>query len=153
MLNKLFSQDLLAFVNASLFATFALGMFWEKWLTENGAFTGVLLGMRAACIHHGLSLPQGDLPGIDGGFLGVHLVYASNLAQAFWTAIIGFRVCVFVTIVVSLTTPAPNEEVLTGLVYSLTPRLQVRERGWSRQLETVDVAVLLAAPVLNIWFF
>jgi hypothetical protein len=32
----------------------------------------------------------------------VHIVYASNLAQAFWTAIAAFVVCIVVTVAVSL---------------------------------------------------
>jgi SSS family solute:Na+ symporter len=145
-------QLVFAFVNAPLFATFALGMFWKR-TTGTGAFTGLLAGMGAACVHHGLSLPQGDVPGIHGGFFGVHILYASDLGQAFWTAIAAFVVCVAVTILVSLATTAPEPETLKGLVYSMTPRLEIRQRGWYRQPETLAGAVLLAAIVLNIWFF
>ncbi len=145
-------QLVFAFVNAPLFATFALGMFWKR-TSGTGAFSGLLAGMGAACVHHGLSLPQGDAPGIHGGFLGVHILYASDLAQAFWTAIVAFTVCVAVTIAVSLRTRPRDENSLTGLVYSLTPHLQVRQGGWYRQPEALAVAVLLAAFALNIWFF
>ncbi len=145
-------QLVFAFVNAPLFATFALGMFWKR-TTGNGAFAGLLAGMGAACLHHGLSLPEGNLPGVHGGFFGAHIVYASDLAQAFWTAIVAFSTCVVVTIVVSLLTAPREEASLTGLVYSLTPRLQVREKGWYRQPETLAAAVLLGAVALNIWFF
>jgi solute:Na+ symporter, SSS family len=145
-------QLVFAFVNAPLFATFALGMF-SKRTTGHGAFIGLLSGMGAACLHHGISLPQGSIPGIHGGFFGVHIVYASDLAQAFWTAIAAFVVCVVVTVAVSLLTKPASEESLTGLVYSLTPRLQVRDEGWYRQPETLAVAVMLAALALNIWFF
>src|SRR6266480_1976040 len=53
-----FLQLVFAFVNAPLFATFALGMFWKR-TTGHGAFTGLLAGTLAAAIHHGLSLPAG----------------------------------------------------------------------------------------------
>ncbi|HEY1579267.1 MAG TPA: sodium:solute symporter family protein [Terracidiphilus sp.] len=145
-------QLVFAFVNAPLFATFALGMFWKR-ATGTGAFTGLLAGMSAACVHHGLSLPEGASPGIRGGFLGVHIVYASDLGQAFWTAIIAFTVCVVVTIAVSLLTRPCEEQSLRGLVYSMTPRLQKREGGWYRQPEALAVAVLIAAIALNIYFF
>lgn len=110
-------------------------------------------GMGAACVHHGLSLPQGDAPGIHGGFFGVHILYASDLGQAFWTAIVAFVVCVAVTVSVSLATAAPEPETLKCLVYSMTPRLEIRQRGWYRQPETLAGAVLIAAIALNIWFF
>lgn len=145
-------QLVFAFVNAPLFATFALGMFWKR-TTGHGAFIGLLSGMGAACMHHGISLPQGSAPGIHGGFFGVYIVYTSDLAQAFWTAIVAFVVCVIVTVAVSLVTAPASEESLTGLVYSLTPRLQIRDERWYLQPETLAVAVLLAAIALNIWFF
>jgi SSS family solute:Na+ symporter len=144
-------QLVFAFVNAPLFATFALGMFWKR-TTGHGAFIGLLSGMGAACIHHGISLPEGAAIGVHGGFLGVHIIYASDLAQAFWTAIVAFVTCVVITIIVSLLTEPRSESELNGLVYSLTPRLQVRSEGWYRQPETLAISVLLAALALNIWF-
>src|SRR6202050_4775404 len=55
-------QLVFAFVNAPLFATFALGMFWRR-TTGHGAFTGLLAGTCAAAIHHGISLPEGSVVG------------------------------------------------------------------------------------------
>jgi len=145
-------QLVFAFVNAPLFATFALGMFWKR-TTGHGAFSGLLAGMCGAAVHHGLSLPIGAVAGIHGGYLGVHFVYGSDLAQAFWTAIVAFTVCIAVTIIVSLATRPSPEGKLTGLVYSLTPRLQLRTGAWYRQPEIFAVAVLLGAVALNVWFF
>jgi SSS family solute:Na+ symporter len=145
-------QLVFAFVNAPLFATFALGMFWKR-TTGHGAFTGLLAGMAAAAVHHGISLSNGAPPGIRGGFLGTHIVYGSDLGQAFWTAITAFLVCVAVTVIVSLMTRPIEEQQLKGLVYSLTDRLETRRGAWYRQPETMAVAVLLAAMALNIWFF
>ncbi len=145
-------QLVFAFVNAPLFATFALGMFWKR-TTGNGAFSGLLAGMAAAALHHGVSLPRNAAVGVHGGFLGVHIVYGSDLAQAFWTASVAFIVCVIVTVAVSLATQAPDEQSLKGLVYSLTERLQVRSGAWYRQPEAMAAGVLLAAIALNVWFF
>jgi SSS family solute:Na+ symporter len=145
-------QLVFAFVNAPLFATFALGMFWKR-TTGHGAFVGLLSGMGAACVHHGISLPLGAMPGIHGGFLGVHILYTSDLAQAFWTAIVAFVTCVVVTVTVSLLSQPQAESELVGLVYSLTPRLKIRSESWYRQPETLAAGVLLATIALNIWFF
>jgi SSS family solute:Na+ symporter len=145
-------QLVFVFVNAPLFATFALGMFWKR-TTGTGAFVGLLSGMAAACVHHGISLPEGATVSIHGGFFGVHILYASDLGQAFWTAIVAFAPCVIVTIAVSTITQPQDEASLAGLVYSLTPRLQVRGKGWYRQPEALAAAVLVAALALNIWFF
>ena len=62
-------QLVFAFVNAPLFATFVLGMFWKR-TTGHGAFVGLLAGTLAAAIHHGLTLPAGAVAGVKGGYLG-----------------------------------------------------------------------------------
>ena len=99
-----FLQLVFAFVNAPLFATFMLGMFWRR-ATGHGAFLGLLSGTVAAAIHHGLTLPAGAAVGIHGGWLGsiVHQ-YPSDMAQNFWTAIFAWTVCFIATIVISLAT-------------------------------------------------
>ena len=61
-------QLVFGFVNAPLFATFLLGMFWRR-ATGHGAFYGLLAGTLAAALHHGLTLPAGAMPGIKGGWL------------------------------------------------------------------------------------
>jgi solute:Na+ symporter, SSS family len=145
-------QLVFAFVNAPLFATFALGMFWRR-TTGHGAFVGLLSGTLAAAVHHGLTLPAGSLPGIKGGYLGVHHIYASELGQTFWTAIVAWTTCFVVTIVVSLlTTPRPAEE-LKGLVYSLTPKVTEAHVPWIQRPLTLAGIVLTLALVLNIVFF
>ena len=61
-------QLVFAFVNAPLFATFLLGMFWKR-ATGHGAFCGLLSGTLAAALHHGLTLPAGAVAGVKGGWL------------------------------------------------------------------------------------
>jgi len=145
-------QLVFAFVNAPLFATFALGMFWRR-STGHGAFAGLLSGTIAAAIHHGLTLPAGAQPGVKGGFFGVLHTYPSELAQTFWTAIIAWSTCFVVTILVSLATrPRPAEE-LRGLVYSLTPRSTDKDLPWIRRPWVLGVAVLALTVALNFVFF
>lgn len=145
-------QLVFAFVNAPLFATFALGMFWRR-TTGHGAFVGLLAGTLAAAIHHGIALPAGAHPGVKGGYFGVLHSYPTELAQAFWTAIIAWVTCFVITIVVTLATrPRPAEE-LRGLVYSLTPRPSDRHLPWYQRPATLAVAVLLFTVALNFAFF
>src|SRR5262249_55916082 len=61
-------QLVFAFVNAPLFATFLLGMFWKR-ATGHGAFSGLLAGTLTAALHHALTLPAGAAIGIKGGWL------------------------------------------------------------------------------------
>jgi SSS family solute:Na+ symporter len=145
-------QLVFAFVNAPLFATFLLGMFWKR-ATGNGAFCGLLGGTAAAAVHHGLTLPAGSVAGVKGGFLGlvVHR-YPSEMAQNFWTAIFAWTTCFVVTILVSLLTkPRPDAE-LKGLVYALTDRPKDVGLEWYQKPAVLAVVVLTVLVVLN-WIF
>jgi SSS family solute:Na+ symporter len=145
-------QLVFAFVNAPLFATFALGMFWRR-ATGHGAFVGLLGGTLAAALHHGLTLPAGARPGIKGGFLGLLHTYPSELAQTFWTAIVAWTTCFVVTIIVSLATrPRPDGE-LRGLVYSLTERPNDQALPWIRRPWVLAAAVLALTLGLNFLFY
>jgi SSS family solute:Na+ symporter len=147
-----FLQLIFAFVNAPLFATFALGMFWRR-STGHGAFAGLVMGTLAAAAHHGISLASRSVPGIKGGYFGRLLEYPSELAQTFWTAIAAFTTCLVVTIVVSLLTRARPEAELQGLVYALTPGPREEHLHWTRRPATLAVVVLTMTLVLNFLFF
>ena len=145
-------QLVFAFVNAPLFATFLLGMFWKR-ATGHGAFCGLLSGTTAAALHHGLTLPAGSTPGVKGAFLGTVLhVYPSEMAQNFWTAIFAWTTCFTVTILVSLLTkPRPDAE-LKGLVYALTDRPEDVGIVWYHKPAVLAVVVLTVLVLLN-WIF
>jgi len=145
-------QLVFAFVNAPLFATFALGMFWRR-TTGHGAFVGLASGTIAAALHHGFSLPAGAVVGIKGGFFGVLTTYPSELAQTFWTAIWAWSTCFVVTIVVSLITRARSAEELKGLVWSLTDRPTDVALPWYKRPLTLGLVVLALTLTLNLLFY
>ncbi|MBK9167022.1 MAG: sodium:solute symporter family protein [Bryobacterales bacterium] len=147
-----FLQLVFAFVNAPLFATFLLGMFWKR-ATGHGAFAGLVAGTLAAAAHHGLSLPADALPGVKGGWFGVTARYASEMAQNFWTAIYAWTACFLVTVGVSIVTAAPREESLRGLVHSLTPRSADAGVPWFRRPGPLGAAIIVMAAVLNAFFW
>jgi SSS family solute:Na+ symporter len=144
------------FVNAPLFATFLLGMFWRR-ATGHGAFFGLLAGTLAAALHHGSTLPAGAGVGVKGGWLvGGHVLhtYPVDMAQNFWAAIYAWTACFVVTIVVSLATPRnKTDDELRGLVYSLTPRVKEHGVPWYKQPALLGTLVLAGAVVLNIIFW
>src|SRR5258705_813541 len=81
-------QLVFGFVNAPLFATFLLAMFWRR-ATGHGAFFGLLGGTVGAAIFHGMALPAGAMPGVKGGWLtGGTLHFTSEMGQNFWMAIL-----------------------------------------------------------------
>lgn len=146
-----FLQLVFAFVNAPLFATFLLGMFWKR-TTGHGAFFGLICGTAAAALHNGLTLPIGSPVGIKGGWLGMVHSYPSEMAQNFWTAIWAWTTCFVVTILISIVTKPREEKELVGLVYSLTPKPNEEHLPWYSRPAWLGVGVLAIALALNIIF-
>jgi solute:Na+ symporter, SSS family len=144
-------QLVFSIVNAPLFATFLLGMFWKR-TTGHAAFTGLLSGTVAALLHHGLTLPADAAPGIHGGWITVVHHYPSDMAQNFWTAIFAFSINLLVTIAISLITKPRPEPELVGLVYSLTPKPVEGHLSWYQKPATLAIAVLAILIVLNLVF-
>jgi SSS family solute:Na+ symporter len=147
-------QLVFAFVNAPLFATFLLGMFWRR-TTGHGAFFGLLTGTVAAAIHHGLTLPNGAAVGLKGGFLGPVLHnYPSEMAQNFWTAIFAWSACFVATIAISLVTRRhKSDEELRGLVYALTPKQTDAGLVWYQRPAILGALALTATLALNVVFW
>jgi SSS family solute:Na+ symporter len=145
-------QLVFAVVNAPLFGTFLLGMFWKR-ATGHGAFAGLVGGTIAAALHHGMTLSRGSVVGLKGGWLGVTHGYTSEMAQNFWTAIYAFTACVVLTVVVSLLSKPRDERELVGLVYALTGRQRDTETRWYLRPATAGVVVLGFALLLNILFW
>jgi solute:Na+ symporter, SSS family len=144
-------QLVFAFVNAPLFATFLLGMFWKR-ATGHGAFSGLLAGTIAAALHHGFTLPTGAAVGIKGGWLGHLHTYPSEMAQNFWTAIWAWTTCFLVTILVSLVTRPREEKELVGLVYSLTEKPSEEHVAWYTRPSTLAIAIIALVTVINFIF-
>jgi len=146
-------QLVFGFVNAPLFATFLLGMFWRR-ATGHGAFCGLLGGTLGAAFFHGLAHTQGAEIGIKGGWLGQKIVFQSEMSQNFWMAIIAWTTCFVVTIVISiLTARNKTDEELKGLVYSLTPKPKSENEPWYQQPVALGILVLIGTIALNIIFW
>ena len=144
-------QLIFSMVNAPLFATFLLGMFWKR-TTGHGAFAGLLSGTGAALLHHGLTLPEGAATGLHGGWIHVIHTYPSDMAQNFWTAIFAFSVNLIVAVMVSLATKPKPEAELVGLVYSLTPKPVEHHLAWYQKPMTLAAVVAVLVLVLNLVF-
>ena len=141
-------QLVFSFVNAPLFATFLLGMFWSR-TTGTAAFLGLIGGIGSSALVHGLTTAEGK-----GGWLG-HSVYTfpSTMAQNFWLASFAFVVCFTLTLVISLATArTKSDEELKGLVYSLTPKIKTEEKEWYLRPAVVGVLLLICCVILNIIF-
>jgi SSS family solute:Na+ symporter len=155
-----FLQLIFAFVNAPLFATFMLGMFWRR-TTANGAFFGLISGTSAAAIHHGLTATKGATTLFKGSWIAHVLglkplaVYDTDMAMNYWTAIYAWSICFVVTIVVSLATRRDKADTeLKGLVYSLTPHVAKDDSlHWYEHPWVLAVFVLVLCSILSIMFW
>ncbi|MDB6067709.1 MAG: sodium solute transporter superfamily [Pedosphaera sp.] len=154
-------QLVFSFVNAPLFATFLLGMFWRR-TTGHGAFFGLLSGTLGAAIFQGISLKEGtEASFIKGGWLAsaLHLdkvpfQFTSEMGQNFWIAIVAWTTCFTLTILISLATKrTKTDQELTGLVYSLTPKPKTEDEPWYKQPVALGLVILAATLLLNILFW
>ncbi len=141
-----FLQLIFGFVNAPLFATFLLGMFWKR-ATGNGAFAGLLTGTAAAALTYSLTLAEGK-----GGWLGAVHEFPSSMAQNFWVAINAWTVCFVVTILVSLFAKARPDEELVGLVYGVTKH-EAESAVWYKRPAMIALAAAGLCLLLNFLFF
>jgi solute:Na+ symporter, SSS family len=142
-----FLQLVFGFVNAPLFATFLLGMFW-KGASGHGAFLGLLSGTLAAALTHGLTIAEDK-----GGWISVQHSFPSTMAQNFWIAIFAWTTCFLVTIAVSLVTKAKPEVELRNLVYGLTEVPQEAGVPWYKRPGPLALVVACALVILNVIFW
>jgi SSS family solute:Na+ symporter len=146
-------QLVFGFVNAPLFATFLLGMFWAR-ATGTGAFLGLLGGTATSAIFHALTIASGNHPGIKGGYLWVAQTFPSEMAQNFWLATFAFTVCFVLTLVISLATSrTKSDEELKGLVYSMTPKLKDGDQPWLLRPAVLGTLLLVGCVILNVIFW
>lgn len=148
--NSILDAMLLVFavVNAPLFAVLLRGALWKR-PTGHGAFAGLIAGIAAALLNHGLMLPLGERRGIHGGWIAVLHRPSSELAFDLATAGIAFLVTLIVTSLVSVCTQARSDDELRGLVHPLMERSPANARWWKRP-ETLAAAVLIAAVAVNL---
>jgi len=143
-------QLVFSFVNAPLFATFLLGMFWKR-TTGHGAFAGLVAGTGAAAVHY-------ELTGVAGAAslfpkLAIVHAYPSDMAQNFWGAIVAWTTCFVVTAGVSLLTAPKADSDLRGLVYGLAERPARSDAGWHQRPAVLAAVVLTLTLALNILFW
>ena len=146
-------QLVFGFVNAPLFATFLLGMFWKR-TTSHGAFFGLVSGTTMSALFHGCTIAGTNAPGVHGAWLARVVTFPSEMAQNFWLAISAFSSCLVLTIVISLATSrTKSDEELKGLVYSLTEKVREPNAAWYSTPAFLGTVLLIFCAFLNIYFW
>jgi solute:Na+ symporter, SSS family len=140
-------QLVFGFVNAPLFATFLLGMFWRR-ATGHGAFFGLIAGTGAAALTHGLTAAEGK-----GAWIANLQTFPSTMAQNFWIAIFAWTACFLVTVAVSIATKAKQDHELSNLVYGLTKIPREIGVPWYRRPGPLALVAGGVCLLLNLLFF
>ena len=153
-------QLVFGFVNAPLFATFLLGMFWKR-TTGTGAFLGLFGGIGGSAVFHALTTTSSNVDaaghvinGMKGGYLAVVSQFPSEMAQNFWLAAFAFIACFVLTLGISLVTRrTKTDDELKGLVYSLTPKVVDHAQAWYARPAFLGCVLLVGCVILNIIFW
>jgi solute:Na+ symporter, SSS family len=134
-------QVLFSVFNVPLFATFIIGMFWKR-MTPWAGFWGMVAGSIGALGTY--VLYKADV-----------LAFGSDLAEAFWGAIIAFVLDAVVTVAVSMVTkPKPIAE-LQGLVYGMANEPDAPDAGdagWYRSPLLLGIVVLALTVLVSLFF-
>jgi SSS family solute:Na+ symporter len=153
-------QLVFGFVNAPIFATLLLGMFWKR-ATGIGAFLGLFGGIAGSTVFHALTTTKVNVDAAGhvinawkGGYLGVVSKFPSDMAQNFWLAIFAFTVCFLTTVLISLATRRTKSDAeLKGLVYSLTPKTVDHNQPLWQRPPVFGTVLIIACVILNFIFW
>ena len=142
-----YMQAIFSWVNAPLFATMLLGMF-VVWITPNGAFWGLVLGMGSSFIMY---------LGVKFQWISLSLItmsdVSSDMAANFWRAWWAWLICFSATIIISLFTKKKPKEELVGLVKGLTPETINKELRLIQKPEFWAIISLIVFIILNIYYW
>jgi SSS family solute:Na+ symporter len=143
-------QAIFSWVNAPLFATMLLGMFWAR-ATPAGAFWGLLAGMSTS-----FSIFLGFKLNAIPAWLARIITLSdapSDMSKNLWQAWWAWVVCFVLTIVISLATrPRPREE-LVGLVRGLTEATLETDVPLVKRPAFWAALALIAVIGLNVYFW
>ncbi|MBI4409630.1 MAG: sodium/solute symporter [Gemmatimonadetes bacterium] len=135
-------QSVQAYISPPIAAVFLIGVFWQR-VNASGAIAALLTGFVLGMGRLVAELNKGRLDGFLFTYADINFLHF---------AIILFVICTAVLVVVSLLTPRPPAEKVTGLTYAAPARTEeVRGRGWRRN--DLLLSLLLAACVGAVWIY
>lgn len=143
-------QAIFSWVNAPLFATMLLGMFWKR-TSSAGAFWGLLAGMIAS-----FSIFMGFRFNAIGPDLANLLTFSptpSDMTRNLWQASWAWIVCFGVTVLISLFTTPKTDAELEGLVKGMTPKVHGAKVGLFGRPGFWAAISLIVVILLNVYFW
>lgn len=143
-----YMQAIFSWINAPLFGIILLGMF-VSWITPNGAFWGLLIGMSSSFA----MFLAAKFHWIPMSFITLSHV-ASDMAANFWRAWWGWLICVLITILVSFFTKKKSLEELAGLVKGITKTEgKIQQTKWYKTPTFWALISLAIFITLNLYFW
>lgn len=142
-----YMQALFSIVNAPLFATILLGMFWKR-INGTGAFWGLLTGMVFSATT--FVLIKYDL--LSPAAIAFDKM-ASPMAVNFWRAIWVWLITFGLTIIISYMTAPPKESNLKDLVYDKSVLPNYKDQPLYKRPTIWAIISLVVLILLNILFW
>ena len=140
-------QAIFSWVNAPLFATMLLGMFWKR-TTSAGAFWGLIAGMGSS-FYMFIAIKFAWLnPAI--------LTFSQNpsdMSHNLWRAWLAWLICFVLTIVISLFTKPKDDKELVGLVKGLTTEVALETQPLYKRPGFIAIIAFVIFLILNIYFW
>ena len=143
-------QAIFSWVNAPLFATMLLGMFWKR-TTSKAAFWGLSAGMLTSfAIFIGFKF---DLISVGLAHALTLSANPSDMTRNIWQAIWAWLVCVGLTVGISFFTKPKTDAELAGLVKGLTPEPDERAVPLLARPTFWAAVALVVFVALNVYFW
>jgi solute:Na+ symporter, SSS family len=123
-------QSVQAYIAPPIAAVFLLGVFWKR-INSQGALSALLAGFAIGALRFILEVAYaGSLPsGLLGFYVGMNFLHFAAFM---------FALCVLILVIVSLLTPAPSVEKVSGLTFQT-----IREKVSMADVESPSI---LQAP-------
>jgi len=140
-------QAIFSWVNAPLFATMLLGMFWKR-TTSAGAFWGLLTGMLCSFFLF-LAL---RFEWLDAYWLTFSRV-PSDMGANLWRAVWAWTVTFVLTVGISLLTEPKEDRDLEGLVRGFIRQADLETAVWYKRPFLWAAISLAICVLLNLYFW
>jgi SSS family solute:Na+ symporter len=135
-------QSVQAYISPPIAAVFLLGILWKR-VNAKGAMAALLSGFVLGAVRLIAELNKGSLDGMMLGYASMNFLHF---------AVFLFVVCTVILIVVSLVTPPPTPEQVSGLTFETrTAAATPGDPAWRRTDKLLSYA--LVAGVLLIWWY
>ena len=134
-------QSVQAYIAPPIAAVFLLGIFWNR-INARGALAALVGGFSAGMFRLALEINKANLSGFLYDFADLNFLYF---------AIFSFLACIALMITVSLITPAPDLNRISGLTYATTSKNDLKEskNSWeSFDLINSSIIILILALIL-----